>query len=246
MDIAYAFRERADEIDEYLRLLSAFEKETQSGPPKIGGETVTSRQQKILYSALYLQLYNLVEATVTWCIDAVCDACADGGRWHPKDLSSEIKKEWVRFTARTHIELNANNRLDAAVAMCDRLIQALPVSEWEIARGGGGNWDDTELEDFAVRIGLPFQVSESAKRGVKRFIRQDQGALGLVKKLRNDLTHGSISFSECGDGVTVSDLIEIKDRTATYLLEVIRLFHEFVDGHCFLLPERRPVEGAAK
>lgn len=245
MDIAQAFRERADEIDQYLTLLTAFEREAQNGTPRIGGEAVTSEQQKILYSAVYLQLYNLVEATVTWCIDAVSDACVDGGRWRPHDLSGKLRRLWVRFTARTHIDSHPEVRLDDAVALCERITQSLPLTEWEIASGGGGNWDDRELEEFAKRIGLELRVNETVRRGAKRVIREDQGSLGLVKLLRNRLAHGAISFSECGDGVLVADLVDIKQRTVDYLMEVIRLFREFIDGHQFLIPERRPGGGGA-
>ena len=33
-----------------------------------------------------LQLYNLVEVTVTRCVEAVHDAAADSDRWTPADL----------------------------------------------------------------------------------------------------------------------------------------------------------------
>ena len=105
------FEERLQEIDAYLDLLDALERQVHDGPPKIGGGTITAQQQKILYSAVYLQLYNLVEATVTWCLDAVCTAAADNGRWLPGDLTSELRREWIRTKARTHVNLTEDNRL---------------------------------------------------------------------------------------------------------------------------------------
>ncbi len=240
MDLGQLFEERLQEIDAYLTLLVALERQVRAGPPKIAGETITAQQQRILYSSVYLQLYNLVEAAATWCMEAVAAATAENGRWIPGDLSAELRREWVRATARTHVDLSIENRLATAVEFCDRLIQTLPISEWEIEKGGGGNWDDLQLQEFTARIGIQLFVSRAALSGVKRIVREDQGALGLVKLLRNRLAHGSLSFSDCGDGVTVADLIDIKERVALYMREVIQAFCGFIDRYEFLLPNRRP------
>ena len=72
MDLAKGFEDRLDEINAYLKLLESVERATQDGPPKIAGIAITPEQQRILYSAVYLQLYNLVEATATSCITDRC------------------------------------------------------------------------------------------------------------------------------------------------------------------------------
>lgn len=245
MDVlTQAFNERLQEIDAYLDFLEALEQDVQTGPPKIGNVAITALQQRILYSSVYLQLYNLVEATATWCIDAVASAAANNGRWQPGDLSAELRREWVRFSARTHTELTYEHRLQSAVAFCDKLIDALPVEPWGVERGVG-NWDDLEIEAITKRIGFELKVSEPAFRGVKRKIRDDKRPLELVKYLRNRLAHGSLSFAECGDGATVKDLRELRERTSLYLREVVAAFRGYIDRYEFLRPERRPVAGAA-
>jgi hypothetical protein len=238
MDLTEPFEERLQEIETYLDLLDALERQVQIGPPKIGGSAITTQQQRILYSSVYLQLYNLVEATMTWCVEAVCDAATDNGRWRPSDLAESIRREWVRSTARTHLELNAEHRLDSAVEICDHLINALPLLKLTIERRG--NVDDLVIQSVAERLGLEIRLSRDVLRGVKQPIRDDKGPLALVKDLRNRLAHGSLSFSECGDGVTVPDLRDLKQRTAQYLREVIAEFRAYIDGHGFLLPPRRP------
>ena len=82
--LSQTFEERLQEIETYLDLLEAFE--VQAGR-RIGEATVSAQQQKILYSSVYVQIYNLVEATITWCVEAVRSAAADHGRWKPGDLS---------------------------------------------------------------------------------------------------------------------------------------------------------------
>jgi hypothetical protein len=237
-----AFDERLREIDTYLDFLEALERQVQTGPPKIGGAPITAEQQRILYSAVFLQLYNLVEATVHWCVDAVCEAAADGGRWRPGDLAEQLRREWVRTIARTHIEMNPENRLQAAVQLCDRLIQALPVEKWGVERRS--NWDDDEIKAITDRLGLELRISPQVYSGVKRPFRDDKGPLALVKYLRNRLAHGSLSFGECGDGITVNELRDLKQRTSDYLREVVAAFRQYLDEHHFLVPDRRPAPGA--
>lgn len=246
MDVLQAFEERLQEIDAYLDLLDALERQVREGPPTIGGAPITARQQKILYSSVYLQLYNLVEATATWCIESVTEAAAEGARWRPVDLASKLRREWVRVTARTHVDLNPDHRLDATVDFCDRLLKAEPILDWSIEKGGGGNWDDYALEAITERIGCDLNISSPVKTEAKRRIRDDKGSLGLVKYLRNRLAHGTLSFEECGDGVAVADLKDIRGRTANYLREVIASFQKYIDEHLFISPERRqgPETGA--
>ena len=56
-----SFEERLIEIESYLELLEALENQVRRGLPQFGedGSTITVQQQKILYSSVYLQLYNL-------------------------------------------------------------------------------------------------------------------------------------------------------------------------------------------
>lgn len=244
MNVMSAFEERLQEIDAYLTLLESLERQVQGGTPVIGDLRITSQQQKILYSSVYLQLYNLVEATATWCINAVAEASADNSRWQPIDLLDTLRREWVRTVARTHLPLNPDNRLSESLAFCERLMNCLPIEKWEIDKGGGGNWDAREIEAISQRIGCDLQISRKAEIDVKQKIRDDKGSLELVKYLRNRLAHGSISFEECGDGITVGDLRDIRERTANYLREVIEGFNRYIDDFLFLNPERRPYVGA--
>ena len=233
-----SFEERLQEIEVYLDLLEHLEQQVAVGPPKIGESSITTQQQKILYSSVYIQLYNLVEATITWCIDAVCTAATENGRWKPSDLATLVRREWIRSTGRTHLELTAEHRLNSAVEVCEHLINALPLLKFSVERRN--NIDDLVIQQIAERLGLQIQLSQEALRGVKQPVRDDKGPLALVKDLRNRLGHGSLSFSECGEGVTVIDLRDLKARTALYLREIIVGFRAYIDAYEYLDPARRP------
>ena len=232
------FEERLQEIETYLDLLDMLEKQVRLGPPMMGESTISAQQQKILYSSVYLQLYNLVEATVHWCLKAVCSAASTPGTWRPRDLSEKLLREWTRVYARTHEDLNHDNRLSAVLALCKFMIEAQPLPDFNIERRS--NWDDLEIETVSARIGCELQISHEVRADVKRHVRDDKGALVLIKDLRNRLGHGSLSFTECGDGATVEDLRDLKEHTARYLREVVDSFGRHVKDHLFLLPASRP------
>jgi len=237
------FKERLSEIEAYLDLLQALDRQVKSGTPRIGDTAITPLQLKILYSSVYLQLYNLVEVTVNRCVEAVSTAAAESGRWLPRDLSSELQREWLRVMARSHVELGAEKRLEALVSFCDMFIKARPVLAWKVDSGGGGNWDELEIETISKRLGCELNISDEASRGVRRHFRDDKGALKLIKHFRNELAHGGMSFSDCGDNVNVETLKDLKDLTAKYLNEVLNAFRIFIDEYRFLVPERRPAAG---
>ncbi|MEI8395446.1 MAG: MAE_28990/MAE_18760 family HEPN-like nuclease [Rhodospirillaceae bacterium] len=239
--LTQAFEERLDEIQAYLKFLDAIEAEAHSGPPRLGkdGMVISTQQQRILYSSVFLQLYNLVEATVVRCLDAITDAALKTGSWNPGDLTVSLRREWVRVMARTHVELNYENRLKSALDLCEHMVGALPVKGFKVEKGGGGNWDDEAIETMTDRLGFRLIVSPETYSAVKRPVRDDLGALALVVKLRNSLAHGSISFAECGENQTASELRELVDRTAAYLREVVTAFNGYIEGKEYLVPEKR-------
>jgi hypothetical protein len=237
-----AFDERLEEVNAYLRFLTAMEARTQGGVPKFEGSTepITPQQQKLLYASVYLQLYSLVEATVTLCIDAVADAAAADERWAPRDLAEPLRKEWVRSKARTHVDLTYEHRLREVVAVVDRLLDSLPVDTFEIHKGGGGNWDDQAIEKMSVRLGCVLNISAAVTTSVKRPFRDELGPLRLVKSMRNRLAHGEMSFAESAEQVTVTELNTLAGAVIAYLGEVVDRFVVYVNDHEYLIPERRP------
>ena len=247
-ELSERFEERLGEIRSYLQLLQGIEALVQSGIPKLGSDpesiVITPTQQRILYSGVYLQLYNLVESTITRCLGAVSKAATSEGRWSPGDLTAELRREWIRHVAKTHVEMAAEKRLQEAIALCDHLVAALPADPFDIQRGGGGNWDDCAIHKIAQRIGCPLKISRRASRGVKHVIRNDKGAMALVVSLRNSLAHGNLSFVECSQDDSVAKLTDLTDRVEAYLREVVAAFSSYIEEQGYLRPESRPAVDA--
>lgn len=239
-----SFDERVEEVHSYMDFLNSLEAQVQTGSPSLAGDEddhgITPQQQKLLYASVYLQLYNLVEATATLCVESVATAARNEEKWKPHDLAEPLRREWVRSTARTHIDLSYPKRLNAAIAAVDFVVEAHPVSDFVIEKGGGGNWDDAAIEEMSNRLGCQLKVSPSIYSLIKRPVKDDLGPLALVKSRRNSLAHGSMSFAESASEVTVSDLKALVNAVVDYLDEVVRQFDSYVEDFEFLVPESRP------
>lgn len=246
-ELSERFEERFGEILAYINFLDGIEAITRSGVPRLGGPdgpVVTTQQQRILNSGVYLQLYNLVEATITGCLDAVSKLAMQRASWAPGDLTAELRREWVKYMARTNIDMGADKRLEEAIALCDHLVSALPVPPFDIDKGGGGNWDDAAIYRIASRIGCDLKLSRNSSAAVKRVIRNDLGAMKLIVDLRNKLAHGNLSFAECGQYDSAAELRDLAERVALYLREVVAAFIVYIKEHRYLRPERRPASVA--
>ena len=225
------FEERYAEIGIYISFLRNLEGAARDGTPRFRATNaaVTPEQTRILSSSFYLQLYNLVEATVLRCLETVVLSVEEAER-RPSELSIGLRTEWVRSIARTHSDLGPDKRLQAALELCEQLLGQVPVKGFSIEPGGGGNWDDSAIEKMWERVGCGLNVSPEVSQAAKRHVRDDMGALKLVKNRRNGLAHGSLSFVDCSDGVSVRELEALADAVGNYLREAVDSFIAFIEA----------------
>jgi HEPN superfamily protein len=230
-ELSTFFEERLAEIENYLELLQNIEDAARGGTPRLKGTDapITTSQNKVLNSSVYLQLYNLVEATISRCLEGVVEALATEGH-RPHDLNPALRKEWVRTIARTNGDLNPDNRLVAALDLCEHVLNQRPITQFKIEAGGGGNWDDSAIENICVRVGCTLAIEQKVSVAAKKHVRDEMGALKLVKNRRNSLAHGSLSFVDCSDDVSVAELQRLTDSVGDYLRATVASFIRFIDG----------------
>ncbi|NBW14525.1 MAG: hypothetical protein EBR82_41655 [Caulobacteraceae bacterium] len=241
-----AFEERLTEVEAYLVFLEELEAASLTGAPRFGatGQALSQQQTEILKAGIFVQLYNLIEAMMTKSLDALAKASIDGG-WRPTQLTSAFRQEWVKVVAQVNTEMNAETRLRYAMTLAEQFVSAQPLQPFQIKKGGGGNWNDTEIEAMLTKVGLRLVLAPQVRVAVKRPYRDRLGAVGLVKKLRNDLAHGSVSFAECGQNETTAGLRDVANRTVMYMRTVVRAVDRYIDRHEYLEPVHRPIPPAA-
>ncbi|ELC3209845.1 MAE_28990/MAE_18760 family HEPN-like nuclease [Vibrio parahaemolyticus] len=195
--------------------------------------TITTQQQKILYSGAYLQLYNLVESTVTQLLAAVGKHSQSGINGDLTKLSEKIRNLYLKHIIPPEGNLTPEKRLEQALTL---LHQAVGVSDVEIVipRGGGGNWDYQEIDKLNQRVGVNFSLTQEVFQSVRRPFRNERGPLRYIKEVRNDLGHGSISFADCGADHTPSEFRSLIDVVKEYLEQLMNAYEHYLNTQGYL------------
>lgn len=234
MSLISDFEDRKSEIKSYIILLEQIENALAAGRPLLSagdGKSsykISPAQQKILYSCLYLQLYNLIELTVTKCISNIEQniQMLDASSWNL--LSSNIRKELLRAIAKRHASSSVDTRTNAMFDFLDSMFLPNSKIDASIDKGEGGNWDDEDIFNLARRIGVQLIIPPELNADVKKNQYDDKKGLELVKHFRNKLAHGELSFVDCGERLSFIELQKLSEVVFAYLEAIIRCFENFV------------------
>ena len=88
-----------------------------------------------------------------------------------------------------------------------------------------GNLDANKIRDVCKVHGIAFNPVQESRGGI---------VLEDIKKKRNNLAHGSISFVECGRDYSVLRLSEIKQEAVLFLRAVLEGMQEYYDNQQYL------------
>lgn len=228
------FNERIYDIESYFELVNNIELAISSGGAILHFSTtsyvVKPEQQKIMYSSIYLHLYNLIESTISMLIDAVERHATTGINGQLGLLTEKMRKIYVTSVAAPYELLTNEKRLEKALVLFEQVLNLHPI-DIKIPPGGGGNWDVTEIEKLSKSIGVNIALSAPLKQKVMRPFRDDKSPIRLIKDIRNKLAHGSISFTECGNNHVASDFRMLIDIVKDYLNHVIEKYEAYIDQH---------------
>ncbi len=249
------FNDRKKEIESYIQLLEHVDATMQKGTIvlSIRGESrnvqnsearkeeyvITPTQQKIMFSCLYLQLYNLIESTVIACISQLEKEIKGITVQNWLRLNNDIRQELIRSWAKQNLNGLHDNQSHAVKELVDIMLEynsGLPF--FMDKRQNGGNWSDKEIEDFAKCIGMKLDIDPNVYKSAKTHVigkseinamYNNLAGLELVKKFRNELAHGEVSFVQCGERLSLLELKNITKIVFDYLQNVIDCFENFVN-----------------
>ncbi|WP_418139182.1 MAE_28990/MAE_18760 family HEPN-like nuclease [Oceanimonas smirnovii] len=226
------FNDRVSDIDSYFDLVKNIEIAVGSGGANINVNGASYRirpeQQKIMYSGIYLHLYNLIESTVSQLLEAVERHASNNINGDVRLLSEDMRKLYVKSVANPN-EASYNKRLENALELVEQVLSVRPLS-LKIPLGGGGNWDYKEIKKISKSIGVNIELPHTVKSEMERPIRNDKGPLRLIKEVRNDLAHGSLSFTECGENHVSRDFENLINIVKKYLEHVIDSYEDFIES----------------
>jgi len=190
------FDERAHEIEKYYAFVHNYLLSSQD-----------IELNKILKSNMILMLYNIVESTVS---NAIEEIHTDIHRKNVSfnDLKVELKKSLIKFMKSPKSQsphefvLDVN---DLAIDIVRKCFNKEKISN--------GNVDNKEIAILSRTYGFSHATTyQLTKNG---------GCLSDIRGKRNDLAHGTFSFTEIGEKYAIEDLQNMKNETINYLAEII-------------------------
>jgi hypothetical protein len=202
------FNERKGEIDGFFDHLSSFEKQNSN-----------QKLEQTLKASCFLLLYNLVESTLTQAITAIYD-----------DLE-EKKVEYcsIKEILKKRVVKNLVGKQDID-RLHDRFLQSggnILVSGFNAVALFSGNVDARRVREIAQEYGFSDRINKKVKGAADDLL--------TIKTNRNDLAHGSKSFSEIGRDYTIEQLKEIKDSSIAYLDCILKNIENYIQEQEYLI-----------
>ena len=211
------FLKRVSEITAYvdfIRKLDSGEHKivaNQSGFPAYQHTAKEDLLRTSKASAL-LMLYNLMESCVTNAVEAIFDELES------ESVSFDVCREEVRIVVLGNVNRHEPKKL---VVGLNSLATDIVTKSFRKAETVSGNVDAREIRRIASKYGF----QKPRKKGER---------LLAVKTLRNDLAHGSKSFTEVGRNFTMTDISEITDEVVAYLTELIANVAQYLSSKSYL------------
>ncbi|MBE9036202.1 MAE_28990/MAE_18760 family HEPN-like nuclease [aff. Roholtiella sp. LEGE 12411] len=117
----------------------------------------------------------------------------------------------------------------------DKLLQEITIISIDIMKYGfsrddlfSGNVDAREIKTIAKIYGFSAITDPDTRDGID---------LLSIKKNRNDLAHGFLSFKEVGQNTSAENLVEISERVIKYLRQILENIDEYLVNQQYLDPK---------
>lgn len=233
------YQERISDIESYFELVEKVEHCIgEGGELKINSQDsyrIKPDQQKILFAGIYLHIYNLIESTILTLIDAIERHTTENINNNPLLLNEKVRLLYIKSTIDPASNISYEKKIENALNLFNQITNSNPVI-FKIPKGGGGNWDVSEIKKLSENIGINIRLPKIINQKVEKPFRNDKGPIRLVKEIRNKLAHGAISFTECGDNHISSDFRELIDIIKSYLEYIIGQYEIFIEERNYLCP----------
>jgi hypothetical protein len=215
------FVKRVDEINFYFNLLENLEKkEAVLSFPRDGDrqEPFNVKLLLTLKSAAMLLLYNLVESTVSNCLNSLHQKISEEGCNYGQ-LIEEVQKVWLKYQYKVLNEQNSINTgqlhwiIDILISTkCVEL--SLEEGEKLTASQFSGNLDDKEVVKIAKNYKINFDKSCPN--------------LTVIKNKRNQLAHGELSFADSSTRHSIQYMEILKNNTVDFMQQFMDAVEDYI------------------
>lgn len=222
--------QRLSEVDQYLLFLKKTDRTSsalvttrgRSGAPYI----IDADMRRILKANFFVIYYNTVEAAISEGMNYIYDSIENRPSIY-LEMNRNLRKLFVKDTLRQTLgsSLDRGRIYDESMHCIDRVVSGKPVSYNRSDKRAAGNLNADRIRDICDLFGVSKATPRNSKGGVD---------LGIVLKNRNSLAHGDATFTEVGRDYSVSDLRDIRRRSASFVRSIVRNMEHFADHEKYL------------
>lgn len=200
--------ERKREIDNYFDYIASVE------------AVIDMTVYKILKANVLLMLYNCIEAVVSNSIDAIRNNIHNDISANFDCLKNEIKTQIIK-------DLKQNISPDNFVQICTEISKDIIKLSFKKENISKGNIDRDIITTLATIYGFNVRNSNYQETAHGE-------TLTTIKEKRNDLAHGTFSFSDIGRQYSTQDLTKLKNQTIQYLSFVVAEIETYLTHKMYL------------
>lgn len=220
------FFERKDQLSAFLDLVSKFEK---SAFLLHEGEThnIPSITLNSLKSGFVLMLYNLMEATLTNCLEEIHNSFSEKN-YKYNDLSEPLQKLWLSYQIKKSSGDDKKNHIHAFYnSLYFESEIVFSYSDYTNKKQNppfSGNVDLDELNHMAKLYGLNLEIEKNTF----------EKELKKIKERRNKLAHGELSFDESGRTLSAPYLNVLRKKSVIAMYILIKTTEEYLKKQKYL------------
>lgn len=218
------FNKKVGEIEAFFKLLDLISERnakltTTDNAGRKRAIPVDEDLVRVLKANAFLLLYNLMESTVRLTLTYLYDEVTSSQTKY-KDVIEQVRRVWIKLNYKNFKETSAEEIYRVMSEIGEDLIAISFTDDKSVS----GNVNQVLIASHAERLGFSQSVHRAADGG---------GALDLVKRKRNALAHGNMSFAECGREYTYGDLLATKKKTVSYLRSFMNNVDRYISRRHF-------------
>lgn len=220
-DLRDEYEEREQDIGEMLYLARTLYKKNEELDKTTEQEIYqrTIQQINIIKSSLHMIMYNQVENTARGCIESIYDHLKDAN----VSYASLKEKIQVKILHRIISDNDTGVSLHKKIG-CD-ISSKIIVASLNIRKEFNGNVSKDILSKITKAYGINLVNSPECHNGVD---------LDLLKDIRNELAHGSTSFSKKGQLISLEEVEKRAQRIDIYLKLLISSTEDYIATSSYL------------
>lgn len=215
------YTERQIDIQEIISLVESLEFQRTNPASNSTEEDINSIERKIdiLKSTLHLMSYNLVENTARGCIEGIYDHINDNNI----NYGALKEKIQVKILHRCIMDNENGEMLFRKVGgeISNRIIQA----SLNLRKEFNGNVSKEIISKISKAYEIPITNAPECRNGID---------LDTLKDIRNDLAHGSFSFSKKGRIDSIQEVIRRIEYINQFILLLITCTEEYITMNGYL------------